>query len=128
MKSQFVKSMNNKYVKLERTYCNKSQLEIIEKYCNAMDYTLKFKTFKAEQIRNNTTIKIDKYFDLIIEKKLKNGKKRHGFISVFNDNIEISYKRLRENITYLVTGISNELKPEARIVFEPIMFVEFNVY
>lgn len=126
MKSKLVRSMN-KYVKLERTYCNKSQLETIYKYCKELDYNLKYKTLNVDRVIDNKKITQDMYFDLIIEKKIDDNKTRHGFISILNDNIYLSYKKLSENITYLVTGIPNNLKEDARVVFEPIMFIKFNV-
>lgn len=127
MKSQLVKNMNNKYVKLERTYCSKSQLQTILKYCKELDYNLKYKTLNVDRVIEGKKVTLNMYFDLIIEKKMNEGKTRHGFISILYDNIYISYKKLNENITYLVTSIPNNLKEDARIVFEPIMFVKFNV-
>lgn len=126
MKSKLVRSMN-KYVKLERTYCNKSQLETIYKYCKELDYNLKYKILNVDRVIKDKKITQDMYFDLIIEKKINDNKTRHGFISILNDNIYLSYKKLSENITYLVTSIPSNLKEDARVVFEPIMFIKFNV-
>lgn len=138
MKSEFKKVfIGNKpskyeFVKLERTYCNQAQFESIQNYANKMDYNLKFKISNAQINIFNGVLRQKKYYDLILEKNLRNGRKRHGFISIERNSIMLTYKHYYEDISFYVSSvnISNKklFEPDnTKLLFEPSMFVEYNV-
>ncbi len=122
--------VSNNFVRLDRTYCNNITLELLKRYCTLLNYRIKYKT--EDSIINifNGVIREKKYYDIILEKDLCNGKRRHGFISIYRNRYIITYKSLREDISnyVFISQLCNSklLNGSSRFLFEPQMFLEFN--
>ena len=132
-KSQFKKSfvgekpINDEkrfnFVEIKRSYFSEANFQVIQSYCNNMGYNLKYKVNENELRTGNAIIKQKRYFDLIVEKNLNNGNKRHAFITYEKNHIYFVYKHLSECMTYFISSIG-PIKEESKFFFEPKMFWE----
>ena len=125
--------METNYYKLEKSYVNEANFNVIKKWASNNSYNIKYKNITKNIDNNIGKINASLYTDIIIEKEMNNGKKRHAFIQVKNNFIYAVYKNNIENISNLVFGNSNIFNKFSKkndffkILNEPIMFIDCKI-
>jgi len=128
-----------KVYELTQCYLNSHQLSKLEAFAQAFGYNLNKKQEVINRVVDNKNITITRFYDLIVEKQLKSGKKKHAYIQVNNKKIcLVMFKKIVkesfvqstvivEDITKLLDNDVSKMNNQfAKALMEPEVFIEFN--